>query len=192
MRLSPRLLWPLAAVWAILAVLNAIAAVRGPDALFLLELRAKDDTAPSLARCVVEVETIYGSKAALVKTADDSWTLKQTADSGRRAVRAIWVGGASDDINRLCTMPLAVILQAEGEQIELSLRGTAENQMAVFRPLKEMSRYTLLGRFRECFTYRGDLSILIHSAASAAITTTNIAAVLLLVTFAWHFAKSLG
>ncbi|MFM7057325.1 MAG: hypothetical protein ACKO2P_10430, partial [Planctomycetota bacterium] len=87
---------------------------------------------------------------------------------------------------------LSVILRAQDEQVELPLRGGAENGIAVFRPAIASGRSSLLQRFRGCFTYRGDAGVVVSAAVKAAWATGNIAAVLLIITCGWQFARSLA
>lgn len=177
-----------ASVWAVLAVIECVSSVRGPEGLYEFELSCRSELFENLAAGSILAKTIHGTEAALQQTRQGTWGLSTVNDSGRRAVHNFRVMNAGDIEFAEASSEFQLRLKRPGQTIDLELYPRQTGKDLLLEPGPSECHFSILPRYRDCVTYRGDLSIILESTIEGWRQALVITAIVLTVLAGWKYA----
>ena len=177
-----------ASVWAVLAVTECVSAVRGPEGLYEFELSCRSELFEKLAAGSILAKTIYGTEAELQQTRQGSWGLSTANDSGRRAVRYFRVMNAGDMELAVANSQFHLRLKSPSQTIDVELYPRQAGKDVLLEPRPNECHFSILPKYSDCITYRGDLSIILESMIEGWRKAFVMTAILLSVLTGWKYS----
>lgn len=172
--------------FALVFIFKIFVLVRGSDALYFIEIHFDHPAHEDGGNLQWNYETAYGSIGSFEANGLGKWGLSMQNDSGRRAIKRIWV--EHNDMRSLgfgSDQKFRMLLKAEGEVIEDRLVGARKGAIVEYTPASYRPRGSLLDRFDGCLTYRGDVAVFASAISAGFWVFAKFLYLSLMAVFAW-------